>query len=81
MEEIMSILLGYVKKQKILLAPYFGDGKMLLDFGYGDLPLAKVLHTEFPKLAITGVDMVDGGVRAEVIAFTLYDGKMTPFCP
>jgi len=59
--------------------PYLGEGKTVLDFGCGDLSLSKLLHQEFPALAITGVDVVDSGVRAEGVTFTLYDGKMLPF--
>jgi ubiquinone/menaquinone biosynthesis C-methylase UbiE len=70
---------GYFQKQKKLLVPYVGGGKMLLDFGCGDLSLSKLLHKEFPNLAITGVDVVDSGVRAGGVTFTLYDGKKLPF--
>ncbi|MCX6792131.1 MAG: class I SAM-dependent methyltransferase [Candidatus Gottesmanbacteria bacterium] len=79
MEEIMSIMSGYVQKQKKLLAPYIGGSRSLLDFGCGDLSLSKLLHTEFPALAITGVDVVDSGIRADGITFRLYDGKTLPF--
>lgn len=75
----MSIMSGYVQKQKKLLAPYLGEVRTLLDFGCGDVSLSKLLHEEFPKLAITGVDVVDSGARAEGITFTLYDGKSLPF--
>jgi ubiquinone/menaquinone biosynthesis C-methylase UbiE len=70
---------GYFQKQKKLLAPYIRDGKTLLDFGCGDLSLSKLLHTEVPKLAITGVDVVDSRARVNGVAFTLYDGKTLPF--
>ncbi len=70
---------GYVQKQKTLLAPYIGGSKTLLDFGCGDLSLAKLLHKEFPKLAITGVDVVDSGIRAGGVTFTLYNGTTLPF--
>jgi len=70
---------GYFEKQKKLLMPYLGNRKTLLDFGCGDLSLSKLLHKEFPALAMTGVDVVDSGVRADGITFTLYDGKTLPF--
>ncbi len=56
-----------------------GDAGSLLDFGCGDVSLAKLLHKEFPRLAITGVDVVDSGMRAEGIVFRRYDGKTLPF--
>lgn len=75
----MSIMSGYVQKQKKLLVPYLGEARSLLDFGCGDLSLATLVHGEFPKLAITGVDVVDSGVRTDGITFQLYDGKTLPF--
>ena len=75
----MSIMSGYVQKQKMILAPYLGEARSLLDFGCGDLSLGRELHGEFPNLAITGVDVVDSGARADGIVFTLYDGKTLPF--
>lgn len=70
---------GYVYKQKKLLAPYIGQAKTLLDFGCGDVSLARLLHQEFPALLITGVDVVDSGVRADGVTFMLYNGKTLPF--
>ena len=78
-EKTMSILSGYVGKQKKLLAPYIGGAKSLLDFGCGDLSLSQLLHKEFPALAITSVDVVDSGVRERGITYMLYDGKTLPF--
>jgi ubiquinone/menaquinone biosynthesis C-methylase UbiE len=75
----MSIMSGYFQKQKNLLVPYLNTDKTLLDFGCGDLSLAKILHKEFPKLTITGVDVVDSGVHADGVTFILYDGKTLPF--
>jgi ubiquinone/menaquinone biosynthesis C-methylase UbiE len=75
----MEIMSGYFQKQKAILTSYLHGVRTLLDFGCGDLSLAKLLHKEFQNLAITGVDVVDSGVRAEGIAFTLYDGKTLPF--
>ncbi len=75
----MNIMSGYFQKQKNLIAHYLSEGKTLLDFGCGDLSLAKLLHKEFPKLTITGVDVADSRVRADEITFILYDGKTLPF--
>lgn len=75
----MEFMQGYFQKQKALLVSYLSEAKTLLDFGCGDLSLAKLLHKEFPKLAITGVDVVDSDVRASGIIFTLYDGRTLPF--
>lgn len=79
MEETMSIMSGYVQKQKTILAPYLSGASSLLDFGCGDLSLATLLHRDFPNLAITGVDVVDSGRRANGVTFTLYDSKTLPF--
>jgi len=70
---------GYVQKQKKLLAPYVKKANTLLDFGCGDLSLSALLHKEFPTLAMTGVDVVDSGVRTDGVIFQLYDGKTLPF--
>lgn len=55
------------------------DAGSLLDFGCGDVSLAKLLHKEFPALTITGVDVVDSGIRADGITFQLYEGRTLPF--
>lgn len=70
---------SYVQKQVALLVPYLSDIRSLLDFGCGDLSLAKGLKTLLPALHITGVDVVDSGSRRAGITFTLYDGKTLPF--
>lgn len=69
----------YVQKQLNILAPFLAGAKTVLDFGCGDLSLAKALHSTFPQLAITAVDVVDSGIRVPGIPFKLYDGKRLPF--
>ncbi len=75
----MSLLRPYINKQEALLLPYLDGTKQLLDFGCGDLSLAKGLKKALPKLKITGVDVVDAGVRSKEIEFKLYNGHTLPF--
>jgi ubiquinone/menaquinone biosynthesis C-methylase UbiE len=75
----MKPMSGYFQKQTALLAPHIGNAKTLLDFGCGDLSLAKLVHQLSPALAITGVDVVDSRVRADGITFNVYDGTTLPF--
>jgi SAM-dependent methyltransferase len=51
----------------------------ILDFGCGDLSLAIGLKRMMPSLDITGVDVVDAGVRQKGITCKMYDGKKLPF--
>jgi ubiquinone/menaquinone biosynthesis C-methylase UbiE len=69
----------YVGKQIRLLSPYIGSRDRVLDFGCGDLSLAAALKHRIPKLSITGVDVVDTGVRDRNVSFTTYDGEKLPF--
>jgi SAM-dependent methyltransferase len=69
----------YVEKQIALIAPFLSGSSSLLDFGCGDLSLAKGLKTVLPGVRITGVDVVDSGVRAKGIDFRVYDGKRLPY--
>lgn len=68
----------YVKKQVDLLAPYLTGVASILDFGCGDLSLAKAIKEALPNTAVQGVDVVDSGVREKHIPFTLYDGRKLP---
>jgi len=70
---------SYIEKQVRLLAPYLTHTQTLLDFGCGDLTLARGIHEKFPKIHVTGIDVVDGGGRTSGIDFRLYDGKQVPF--
>lgn len=69
----------YVAKQFGLLSPYLTGADSILDYGCGDLSLAKALKHEYPLVKITGVDVADSGVRKKGIDFLLYDGKQLPF--
>jgi len=53
--------------------------KTLLDFGCGDMSLVMKLKKTYPKLAITGVDVVDFGVRTRLVSFQTYGGTRLPF--
>ncbi len=66
------------RKARILL-PYTKNNAAVLDFGCGDLALARELKKVRPNLRITGVDIVDFGIRPKGILFSQYDGEKLPF--
>ena len=55
-----------------------GD-ESVLDFGCGDLALAAVLLKKYPKLKITGVDVVDFSKKPKNIQYVSYNGSKLPF--
>ncbi len=61
------------------IIPYLSDCRSLLDFGCGDLSLVSGLKKILPDLRITGVDIVDFGIRPNGILFTKYNGEKLPF--
>ncbi len=69
----------YVTKQVSLLLPYLTGCQSILDFGCGDLSLAKALKETLPQTIITGVDVVDSGKRVSGVQFRLYDGEKLPY--
>lgn len=69
----------YVQKQAALLLPYLARSRTILDFGCGDLSLARALTGAIPGASITGADVVDSGVRVPGVQFLLYDGVRLPF--
>lgn len=77
---IPKFLIKVNSKKKIdLLKSYFKGPQTVLDFGCGDLSFSKILKRINPKLSITGVDIVDFGVRPKDISFFCYDGHRLPF--
>lgn len=72
-----------VKKQSLwkanLLLPFLSKNEKVLDFGGGDLSLAKTLKKKIPSLQISGVDVVDFPERPKNIPLVVYDGKKLPF--
>lgn len=62
-----------------IISRFVGSSGTLLDFGCGDLSLAKRLYQKNPHMGITGVDVVDFGVRYSKIKFRCYDGNRIPF--
>lgn len=66
-------------KQYSLIAPHLGECATLLDFGSGDLSLAKTIHRHRPHIKLTGIDVADSGERAAGVRFLTYDGKRLPF--
>ena len=61
------------------IAPHMREVGTVLDFGCGDLALARELKKVRPNLRITGVDIVDFGIRPKGILFSQYDGEKLPF--
>lgn len=80
----MNFFLNFFSKRSInwktkLLLPYLSDSENILDFGCGDLSLAKSLKENNSSLKITGVDVNDFPKRPKDIKFQVYDGKKLPF--
>lgn len=62
-----------------LVSLFIKDGEKVLDFGCGDLSLAKSLKEIYPSLQITGVDVMKFANRSKDIKFITYDGRSLPF--
>lgn len=62
-----------------LLIPYFKKKEEVLDFGCGDLTVAKSLKGKCPFLDISGVDVVNNQSKVKNVPFVLYDGNRLPF--
>lgn len=61
------------------LVPYIQKGQRILDFGCGDLSLAKAIVHRSPTISVTGVDVIDFGVRDTAVRVKVYDGKKLPY--
>lgn len=77
-------LLGIFSKKStswktIILSQYLENSEKVLDFGCGNLSLAKSLKSLCPSLEITGVDVTDFANKPKNIKFVIYDGKKLPF--
>lgn len=59
--------------------PYLKDSTSILDFGCGDLLFARELKSRNPNFTVTGVDVVDFGVRYKEIGFETYNGLLLPY--
>ncbi len=62
-----------------LLNTYMTGEKTVLDFGCGDLLMAQELYRLNSRLQITGLDVVDFGIRYQGIKFAQFDGRAVPF--
>ena len=62
-----------------LLIPYLKSNEKVLDFGCGDLTLAKSILKKKRNLSISGVDVVAFNNASQSIPFYLYDGAKLPF--
>lgn len=80
----MAMFFALIKKKNTdhklkLTKPFFKKDEKVLDFGCGDLSLTVALKEHIPSLEITGVDVVDFGVRPCEIKFICYGGTRLPF--
>lgn len=75
----MSIIKKNIDWKTNILLPYLGKSEKVLDFGCGDLFLAKSLKSISPSLQITGVDVADFKNKPKNIKFLSYGGKTLPF--
>lgn len=66
-------------KKVQILNDFFRKREKVLDFGCGDLSLASFLKQAKPLLSITGVDVVNFGIKPKGINFLVYNGKKLPF--
>ena len=62
-----------------LVSPYLGRRDRVLDFGCGDLSLAREILTLRPACRIVGIDVIDNVKKSTDIPFTIYDGKTLPY--
>lgn len=69
----------YLYWKRNLILPYLNEDEKVLDFGCGDLSLARALIYKLPNVNITGVDVVNFKKKDKGIKFVLYDGKTLPF--
>lgn len=65
-------------KAKFLL-PYLSQKEKVLDFGCGDLTLARTLKKGKPSLQMAGIDVVDFSIRPKNISVHVYNGNKLPF--
>lgn len=74
----MDMKIGNAKKKVEQLAPFLSGVTSILDFGCGDMLFARMLRERFPRMRISGIDIVDFGSRPAGISFLPYDGKKLP---
>ncbi len=67
------------RKKAEIISSYVGVCVSVLDFGCGDLSMAHELRKLNPKLAITGIDVVDFGKRYPHVRFQKFNGRKIPF--
>lgn len=75
----MNVQQANAVKKAMRLNKYLGDFSTVLDFGCGDLSLTKELLCLNPTLAITGVDVVDFGVRPDGVSYQRIRNQSIPF--
>lgn len=67
------------EKKACVLKKYLRTRQSILDFGCGDLLLDVVIKRNIRGVKITGIDVVDFGVRKRGIRFKQYNGKRIPY--
>jgi ubiquinone/menaquinone biosynthesis C-methylase UbiE len=81
---VKKLLAGLQKKSAERKTQFFeaffkDSAESILDFGCGDLSLAKSLYTKNKQLKITGIDVVDFNEKVKGISFKKYNGVKIPF--
>lgn len=77
---MFKLLLKQNSSKKLrLISEYLKGDEILLDFGCGDLLMAKDLKNKFENLKITGVDVVNFENKNKDIKFIKYNGEKLPF--
>lgn len=77
---LVSLQKKSAQKKADLFRPFFPQkNETILDFGCGDLSLAKSLYKTNKRLKITGIDVVELAKASKNITFKKYDGKKIPY--
>lgn len=79
MNLIEKLKIYNTEKKISTLSSYLPKRGKLLDFGCGDLLLSRAIKKMYSKIDLTGVDVVDFGIRPNNIRVVLYDGEKLPF--
>ena len=80
---VLKVLSAWVSRnanwKARLVVPYIYNYERVLDFGCGDLSLAREILKLRPACHIVGIDVIDNSKKSTDIPFTTYDGKTLPY--
>lgn len=79
MPHYQRIKTANARRKTVQIRPHIKDCTSILDFGCGDMAFAAELRKTLPETGITGLDVVDFGIRQPGIRYRQYDGKLIPF--